>query len=103
MPVVLLPSLLAREAGGQKRFEVEAATLRDALRQLPIANLIFDEAGERRALVNVFVDGADERDLDRPLEEDAEIRIVAAIAGGSGGGRRPPELLTAEGGTVERA
>jgi molybdopterin converting factor small subunit len=82
MAVVLLPSLLAREAGGQKRFDVEAETLRDALRSLPIANLIFDEAGERRPLVNVFVDGAEERDLDRRLEPDAEVRIVAAIAGG---------------------
>ena len=82
MAVVVLPSLLAREAGGQKRFEVEADTLRAALHQLPIASLIFDEAGERRQLVNVFVDGADERDLDRPLEPDAEVRIVAAIAGG---------------------
>jgi molybdopterin converting factor small subunit len=81
--VVVLPSLLAREAGGQKRFEVEADTLRAALRELPIANLIFDEAGERRPLVNVFVDGAEERDLDRPLEPDAEVRIVAAIAGGA--------------------
>jgi sulfur-carrier protein len=83
VPVVLLPSLLAREAGGQKRFDVEAETLRDALRQLPIANLIFDEAGQRRQLVNVFVDGADERDLERRIAPNAEIRIVAAIAGGT--------------------
>jgi hypothetical protein len=82
MAVVLLPSLLAREAGGQKRFEIEADTLRAALGELPIANLIFDGAGERRPLVNVFVDGAEERDLDRRLEPDAEVRIVAAIAGG---------------------
>jgi molybdopterin converting factor small subunit len=81
--VVLLPSLLAAEAGGQKRFELDAATVRDALRGLPIANLIFDEGGERRPLVNVFVDGAELRDLDTPLAADAEVRIVAAIAGGS--------------------
>jgi molybdopterin converting factor small subunit len=81
-PVVLLPSLLAAEAGGQKRFEVEATTLREALSGLPIANLIFDESGAKRALVNVFVDGAELRDLDTPLATDAEVRIVAAIAGG---------------------
>jgi len=80
--VVLLPSLLAAEAGGQKRFELDAATVRDALRSLPIANLIFDEAGERRPLVNNFVNGAETRDLDIPLAPDAEVRIVAAIAGG---------------------
>ena len=83
MAVVLLPSLLAAEAGGQKRFELDAPTVRDALRGLPIASLIFDEAGERRPLVNVFVDGAELRDLDTPLADDAEVRIVAAIAGGS--------------------
>jgi hypothetical protein len=81
-PVVLLPSLLATEAGGRKRFEVEAVTLREALSGLPIANLILDESGARRALVNVFVDGVETRDLDAPLGADAEIRIVAAIAGG---------------------
>ncbi len=79
---MLLPSLLATEAGGRKRFELEAATLRAALEALPIANLIFDESGARRPLVNVFVDGAEERDLDRPLDDGAEVRIVAAIAGG---------------------
>lgn len=78
----MLPSLLAAEAGGLKRFEVEAATLRDALSELPIANLIFDETGARRTLVNVFVDGVETRDLDLPVAVAAEIRIVAAIAGG---------------------
>jgi molybdopterin converting factor small subunit len=80
--VILLPSLLAAEAGGEKRFESQASTLRAALGELPIANLIFDEAGERRPLVNLFVDGAETRDLDAPLSADAEVRIVAAIAGG---------------------
>jgi molybdopterin converting factor small subunit len=82
--VVLLPSLLAAEAGGERRFELEAGTVREALVQLPIANLIFDEAGQRRPLVNVFVNGTDTRDLDAPLDRDAEVRIVAAIAGGTG-------------------
>jgi hypothetical protein len=82
MPTVLLPSLLAAEAGGQRRFEVEAGTVREALAALPIANLIFDERGRGRPLVNVFVDGRDERDWDVPVAADAEVRVVAAIAGG---------------------
>ena len=83
MAVVRLPSILAREAGGQKLFETEAETLTDALRGLPIADLIFDGPGLRR-LVNVYVDGRDARDdLDAPLERDAEITVVAAVAGGS--------------------
>jgi len=82
MAVVLLPSLLAAEAGGQRRFDVDAATVREALRALPVANLIFDERGQGRPLVNVFVDGRDERNWDTPLRADAEVRVVAAIAGG---------------------
>ena len=42
--LVRLPSLLAAQAGGQGQFEVEAATVEHALRQLPVADLLFDEA-----------------------------------------------------------
>jgi molybdopterin converting factor small subunit len=79
---VRLPGLLAAQAGGQKRFEVEAASVREALRALPVADLLFDERGALRRLVNVYVDGSDERDLDAPIREGAEIRIVQAVAGG---------------------
>jgi hypothetical protein len=81
--VVLLPSLLATEAGGRSRFELDAATVEAALRQLPVADLLFDERGALRSLVNVYVDGVDVRDrggLDAPA--DGEIRVVAAVAGG---------------------
>jgi molybdopterin converting factor small subunit len=82
MPVVLLPSLLATEAGGRKRHEGDAETLGDALRALPVANLVLDEQGELRTLVNVYVDRQPVRDLAAPLADSAEIRVVAAIAGG---------------------
>ena len=85
MAIVLLPSLLAAEAGGQNRFEVEASNAADALRALPISSLLFDEHGELRPLVNVYVDGEDVRHrggLDAELGPDAEVRVVAAIAGG---------------------
>jgi molybdopterin synthase sulfur carrier subunit len=83
--VVLLPAVLAAEAGGQKRFELKAATVGDALRQLPIRNLLFDERGELRRLINVYVDGVDARAgrlLDEALSESSEVRIVGAVAGG---------------------
>ena len=85
MALVLLPSLLAAEAGGQSRFEVDASTPREALRQLPMQSLLFDEHGELRPLVNVYVDRVDVRDrggLDEQLAGEADIRVVAAIAGG---------------------
>jgi len=83
--IVLLPGTLAAEAGGQKRFELQAATVLEALRQLPVANLLFDETGELRRLVNVYVDSVDVRGsrlLDEPLTDESEVRIVGAIAGG---------------------
>ena len=83
--VVVLPSLLAAEAGGQKRFELEAATVGDALRALPVANLLFDERGTLRPLVNVYVDGTDARwdgGVAKPLAGGETLRVVQAVAGG---------------------
>ena len=82
MAVVLLPGLLATEAGGQKRIELDAGTVGDALRALPVADLVLDERGEVRSLVHVFVDGERALDLAAPVGEQTRIRIVAAIAGG---------------------
>ena len=82
---VLVPGLLANQAGGKNTFEVEGRTLGEALRALPIRDLLFDESGSLRGLVNVYVDRQDMRmrdGLDTPLEGGEEIRIVAAIAGG---------------------
>jgi sulfur-carrier protein len=84
--VVLLPSMLAAEAGGRNRFELEAETVEDALRALPVSDLVFDERGELRPLVNVYVDGIDAREregLATKLDGSEEIRLVAAIAGGA--------------------
>jgi sulfur-carrier protein len=82
---VLLPGLLADQADGQKSFELDAPTAGAALRALPVRDLLFDERGELRPLVNVYVDGEDVRRLDgveTPLPNGATVRVVAAIAGG---------------------
>lgn len=85
MAVVRLPALLARESGGQRVFELDAETLEEALRALPVRDLCLDEHGELRRLVNVFVDGQDVRggaELATPLTERSEVLVVTAIAGG---------------------
>jgi hypothetical protein len=77
--------MLAAEVGGQRRFEVDAETVAAALRSLPVKNLVFDERGDLRQLVNVYVDGVDVRDaggIDQRHEGGEEIRLVGAIAGG---------------------
>jgi sulfur-carrier protein len=83
--VVKLPSLVAEQAGGRREFEVDAATVGEALRALPVSDLLLDERGELRRLVNVYVDGEDARrgnGLDTPLQSAREIRVIAAVAGG---------------------
>jgi sulfur-carrier protein len=85
MVVVKLPSLLAEQAGGQREFEVEAATVGEALRALPVSDFLVDEGGELRPLVNVYVDGEDARradGLETQLDSAHEVRVIAAIAGG---------------------
>ena len=82
MVVVLIPSLLAREAGGQGRFELDAATPRQALLELPVRDLLFDERGQLRPLVNVYVNRTQVDGLDDAVGADDEIRLVAAVAGG---------------------
>jgi molybdopterin synthase sulfur carrier subunit len=85
MVVVRIPSLLADQVGGQGRFEVEATTVGDALRALPVADLLLDERGELRRLVNVYVDGDDAsraQGLETPLDGVQEVRVIAAVAGG---------------------
>lgn len=85
MVVVVLPGILAAEAGGRKRFELDAPTVGDALRALPVADRVLDERGELRTLVNVYVDGTDARahgGLAAPLEGGETVRLVGAIAGG---------------------
>ncbi len=85
MAVILLPSVLAQQAGGRKRFETSAGTVGDALRDLPVSDLLFDERGDLRPLVNVFLDGTDVRDgagLETPLDGTQTLRIVGAVAGG---------------------
>jgi len=82
---VLLPGMLAAEVGGERRFEIEADTVGAALRSLPVSNLVFDERGQLRQLVNVYVDGVDVREhdgMETRLAGREEIRLVAAIAGG---------------------
>ena len=82
---VLLPSLLAEQAGGQKQFELDASTVAEALRSLPVRDLLLDHRGELRPLVNVYVEGVDARErggLDAVLQGGETIRVVAAIAGG---------------------
>ena len=85
MVQVALPSILAAQAEGRRRFDVDADTVGDALHALPVADLLFNERGEWNPYLNVYVDGTDARErggLTCPLAGAREVRIVAMLSGG---------------------
>lgn len=82
---VVVPSILAAQAEGRQQFDVEADTVGDALRALPVSDLVLNERGELRQYINVYVDGTDTREshgLEYPLTGATEVRIVAMLSGG---------------------
>ena len=85
MVQVIVPSFLAAQADGRRRFDVEAETVGEAMRALPVADLLFNERGEWSTHLNVFVDGKDARDQGGPacpIAGASEILIIAMLAGG---------------------
>jgi molybdopterin synthase sulfur carrier subunit len=85
MVQLTVPSILAAQAQDRRSFEVEAETVGEALRALPVADLLFNERGELHRHLNVYVDGTDHRErggLESPLGDAREIRVVAMVSGG---------------------
>jgi hypothetical protein len=85
MAQVVVPSILAAQAQGRRRFEVEAQTVGEALRGLPVADLLFTGAGEWNRHLNVYIDGTDTRERRGPacpLLGAREMLVVAMISGG---------------------
>ena len=85
MVQVMVPTMLAAQAEGRRSFDVDAETTGDALRALPVADLLFNERGQLNQHLNVYVDGLDHREcggLDGPLTGAHEIRVVAMVSGG---------------------
>jgi sulfur-carrier protein len=87
---VRIPTPLRRLANGVSELSVQGATVQEALadldRQHPgFRERIYDENGEIRRFVNIYVAGEDIRFLkgtDTPVTEGEEISIVPAVAGG---------------------
>lgn len=85
MVQVVIPSILAAQAEGRQRFDVEAETVGEALRALPVADLLLNERGEWSSNLHVYVDEKDASERGGPacpLTGAREIRIVAALSGG---------------------
>ena len=87
---IRIPTQLRSLAGGASEVSVEAATVSDALKALNAQHAgfderLFDDKGELRRFVNVFVADEDIRfmqGVDTPLTDGAVVSIIPAVAGG---------------------
>jgi molybdopterin synthase sulfur carrier subunit len=87
---VRIPTQLRSLSGGASEVEVEGATVAEVLKALDAAHpgfgeRLFDDSGELRRFVNVFVAEEDIRFLqgvDTVIEPGQVVSIVPAVAGG---------------------
>jgi molybdopterin converting factor small subunit len=87
---VRIPTQLRPLAGGAGEVEVEGGTVGDALKALDVAHpgfseRLFDEGGNLRRFVNVFMGEEDIRflsGLDTPVPAGSVVSVVPAVAGG---------------------
>ena len=87
---VRIPTQLRTLTGGSGEVQVEGATVGEALKALDAAHpgmgdRLFDEAGNLRRFVNVFLADEDVRFLEglaTPVGDGQTLSIVPAVAGG---------------------
>ena len=85
-----IPTPLRKFTEGKSEVDVEGGTIREVFddvenRHGGLQEKIFDDAGEIRRFINVFVNGEDVRHsqgLDTPVKDGDEVSVVPAIAGG---------------------
>ncbi|MDR2487869.1 MAG: MoaD/ThiS family protein [Clostridiales Family XIII bacterium] len=92
---LLIPTALRGFADGAGKVVLEGGTAGALIRSLgeqfpDIVPHLFDEEGNLRSYVNVFIGEVNIRDLDgldSAVADGSEVSIVPAIAGGCGGSR----------------
>ena len=87
---IRIPTQLRTFTGGSGEVQVEAASVGDALKALDaahpgLADRLFDDSGQLRRFVNVFLADEDVRFLEglaTPTADGQTLSIVPAVAGG---------------------
>ncbi|MFM8374300.1 MAG: MoaD/ThiS family protein [Bacteroidota bacterium] len=90
MATVIIPTPLRKFTENNARLETDETTVQSALRSLSekypdLRRHLFDDAGNIRPFLNIFVGEDDIRDRNQgetPLDSNAVLSIVPAIAGG---------------------
>ena len=92
MPIVIVPPPYQGPTRGVGRVDLAARSVRDAMQAMELrypgfGPQIFTAEGELLGFVKIFCDGEHvaEEALDGAIQDNAEIEVVTAIAGGSGG------------------
>jgi sulfur-carrier protein len=88
---VRIPTQLRELAGGASEVSVEGSNVAEVLKQLEVQHpgfgeRLFDEQGQLRRFVNVFVADEDIRflqGLDTAVADNQTVSIVPAVAGGA--------------------
>ncbi|EMA41177.1 MoaD/ThiS family protein [Halobiforma nitratireducens] len=87
MPIIKVPAVLSG-GGASDRVDVEGATLLEAFDAHAaehgdsLRDSVIDD-GEIKEFINVYVDGDEVSDLETPLEDDSQIRVIPAASGGT--------------------
>jgi molybdopterin synthase sulfur carrier subunit len=90
MPVVRIPTVLRKHTDGQAKVEADGGTVREVFGKLiadhpGLEDQLLDD-GDVRGFINVYVEDEDIRyldGLDSPVDDDDEIAIMPAVAGGA--------------------
>jgi sulfur-carrier protein len=90
MAAVRIPPTLRAEVGGARELEADGTTVAEVIDDLvdrypPLAAQLLQD-GELAPFVNVYVDGEDVRTrdgLDTEVDDDDQLILLPAIAGGS--------------------
>jgi len=90
MTVLRIPTPLRAYTGGQSEVNVSGATIAEALTDLTaqfpaIKPHLFNEGGDLRPFVNLFVGEKNIRDLqgvDTPVKDGDKVMLIPSIAGG---------------------
>ncbi|MCL4269433.1 MAG: MoaD/ThiS family protein [Anaerolineales bacterium] len=90
MPVLRIPTPLRAYTSGQSEVNVSGASIAEALTDLTaqfpaIKPHLFNEGGDLRPFVNLFVGEKNIRDLqgvDTPINEGDRVMLIPSIAGG---------------------
>src|SRR5262245_61770686 len=95
-----IPTVLRGATNASKIIEVEGATVREVLTVAidlhpDLQARLFDDEGQLRRFLNVFVDESDirfERGLDTPVASGQTVSLLPAVAGGRGDANGDPSI-----------